>query len=83
MTDASKGVIGPGSYQSTLIHKRNDPKYTMGARTSPNGDKLNSPGPDTYNLPQKVIENQGKTFGLKLKGGFGEGNINPGPGTYI
>lgn len=35
----------------------------------PNGEAKNgSPGPDSYNIPSRVVEKQGKTFGLKLKG---------------
>ena len=39
--------------------------YSMAIKTSINLENK-SPGPD-YNVPSKVVESSGKTFGLRLK----------------
>ena len=43
-------------------------------------DKRLSPSPDAYNIPSKVVENSGKSFGLKFKSCLTSNSIAPGPG---
>ena len=45
-------------------------------------DKRVSPPPNSYNIPSKIVEKDGKTFGLKLKGLTTTDKLTPGPGTY-
>jgi hypothetical protein len=71
MTDPSKGQIGPGAYGASMVDKKNEPKYTMAGKYA-SAEKSGSPGPNQYNIPSRVVEKQGKTFGIKLKGGFEE-----------
>lgn len=57
----------------------------MGARFNDTTDKekKNFPSPNQYNIPSKVVEHQGKTFGIKLSSSLDGGNMNiPGPGAY-
>ena len=44
-------------------------------------DKRVSPGPSVYDIPSKVVEAQGKTFGLKIEG-LKDLTNTPGPGAY-
>jgi len=68
-----------------MVDKKNEPKYSMGGKyegTSAERNTSNSPGPNSYNIPSKMVEKQGKTFGIKLKGSMDAmGNV-PGPGQY-
>jgi hypothetical protein len=47
-------------------------------------DRSSSPSPNLYNIPSKVIENQGKSFGLRLQSSLVSASAlrNPGPGQY-
>ena len=45
-------------------------------------DKRLSPPPNSYNIPSKIVEKDGKTFGLKLKGLTTTDKLTPGPGSY-
>ena len=64
-----------------MVDKRAEPKYSIAGKYA-SAQKTGSPGPNQYNIPSKVVEKQGKTFGIKLKGGFDADGNNPGPGTY-
>lgn len=44
-------------------------------------DKRVSPGPSVYDIPSKIVEKQGKTFGLKVAG-LKDTTQAPGPGAY-
>ena len=44
-------------------------------------DKRVSPGPSNYDIPSKVVEKVGKTFGLKILS-MKETTHVPGPGAY-
>ena len=44
-------------------------------------DKRVSPGPSVYDIPSKMVEKQGKTFGLKIMNMKDTTNA-PGPGAY-
>ena len=41
--------------------------YSMGSKIN-EIDKRVSPGPSVYDIPSKIVEKQGKTFGLKAIG---------------
>lgn len=76
--------IAPTSYNVSLQHKKKEPKWTMGERLSSKSDsRYQTPSPDKYNLPSKMIEHPGKTIGMKLKDTSLEKKLNdPGPGAY-
>lgn len=57
--------VGPGQYEPSLTTKKNEPKWTMGSRTLQNLNKTVGPSPFAYDLPSKIVENSGKTFGTK------------------
>ena len=66
-----------------MADKRDNPKYTMAGKYDKSADKNGSPGPDSYNIPSKAVEKQGKTFGIKLKGSMDDSGLaQPGPGQY-
>lgn len=54
----------------------------MGAKTFGNKDKLNVPGPNSYDLPSKIVESQGKTMGAKSPSKHQAGELGPGPSGY-
>ena len=65
--------------------KRREPNYSMGAKLEDTANKMNKgfPGPNQYEIPSKVVENSGKTFGIKLRSSLDQGPlIVPGPGAY-
>ena len=64
-----------------MVDKRAEPKYSIAGKYA-SADKNNSPGPNQYDIPSKVIEKQGKTFGIKLKGSLTNDTLGPGPGGY-
>jgi hypothetical protein len=45
-------------------------------------DKRVSPSPGAYELPSKMVEKQGKTFGIKIKDVVTTDKLAPGPGQY-
>jgi hypothetical protein len=45
-------------------------------------DKKLSPSPNAYNIPSKVVEKQGKSFGLKITDKITSNVLAPGPGSY-
>lgn len=45
-------------------------------------DKRSSPSPTAYTIPSKVVEAQGKTFGLKITDKVTTNVLAPGPGSY-
>ena len=54
----------------------------MGSRIN-TVDKRIIVSPQAYNIPSKVVEGQGATMGIKLKGSMDTNSISPGPGTYV
>lgn len=76
-------MAAPGAYQPSLVDKRSEPKYSMGARIMLK-DRRISASPDRYNIPSKILESPGKTMGAKLGSSIASvGRIRvPGPGTY-
>ena len=52
----------------------------MGAKIS-EIDKRVSPGPSNYDIPSKMVEKQGKSFGLKIHN-LKDTTKAPGPGAY-
>ena len=54
--------------------------FSMGSKIT-DVDKRVSPGPSVYDLPSKIIEKQGKTFGIKIHNLKDVTNA-PGPGAY-
>lgn len=68
-----------------MADKKKEPKYSIAAKFNDVSDKekRSFPSPNAYNIPSKVVEKQGKTFGLKLGSSMEGGNkFVPGPGTY-
>jgi len=41
-----------------------------------------NPGPNSYNLPSKIVESQGKSMGMKTESKHRAGALGPGPGGY-
>ena len=76
-------LAAPGAYQSSLVDKRSEPKWTMGARIMLKDRKV-SASPDRYNVPSKILESPGKTMGARLGNSIASvGRLRvPGPGTY-
>lgn len=71
--------VSPGSYERHLKDKKDYPKWSMGGRIK-EMDKTFSPSPQAYNIPSKVVEKQGKSFGVKLRSSLASGDLVPGPG---
>jgi hypothetical protein len=68
-----------------MSDKKAEPKYSIAAKLVDNTekDRRSFPSPNHYEIPSKVVEKQGKTFGIKLQSSLDTGNLNvPGPGTY-
>ena len=74
--------IGPGSYTVSMADKKKEPAFSMGARTKIEQNKLNVPGAGSYVPPSKIVESQGKTFGVAIELKKPEGKLGPGPGGY-
>lgn len=48
-------MIGPGSYAFTLVDRKKDPAFSMGAKLEKEKNaKLNTPGAGSYNIPSRV-----------------------------
>jgi len=65
--DRDLAQVGPGSYQASLIDKKREPSFSMGARVQAENTKLNTPGAGSYEAKSKILESPGKTMGVKFE----------------
>jgi len=75
-------VVGPGTYDPNLSHKRKGPGWGFG--TDAKLTKLyqceDTPGAGTYEHGTSI--GKGKAYGMRIKTDQSKANQNPGPGTY-
>jgi hypothetical protein len=74
---------GPGNYQTSLIDKKDAPKYGFGSSERGNGKDLNGtfPGPGQYKL-RDITGNDGPGASMHQKLKNMKGMLTPGPGHY-
>jgi len=77
----SMGIPGPGSYNFSLVDKKNNPSWRVGTATRRDERKSEVPGPGTYNSPGKLSTSAPKHgFGARTAVDFK--HFTPGPGAY-
>ena len=55
--------MAPGAYQSSMVDKKNEPRWTIAGRYKDKINSLPGAGPGQYDIPSKLIESPGKTIG--------------------
>eukprot|EP00347_Sterkiella_histriomuscorum_P004831 403358922 len=73
---------GPGSYEITMITKKQNPKWSMATRKISSMNTTMGPGPQSYEIPSKVIEHPGISIGIKPHSEMNQTVSLPGPGRY-
>ena len=75
--------VSPMSYTATNSHKKNEPKWSMGAKIT-DVDKRFSPSPQAYELKGHMIGNNSTKwgFGSEVRKGMSSKSLSPGPGAY-
>lgn len=83
--DRDHKATGPGAYEVHLKNKKSEPAFSMGAKfVEKKNTATMNPAASMYNLPSKIIESPGKSFGGKLnyEEKRTQGTIGTGPGGY-
>jgi len=73
--------VAPGTHELSTKTLKREPSYSMGVRIE-DIDKRIIVSPSKYSLPSKVVETNGRSFGLKPKIADTSNVFSPGPGQY-
>ena len=75
-------IPGPGHYLQDKL-KKEDYKFSMGAKLGEGFTKLNVPGPGSYAIPETIKEARSQRFGTGVRASLEAGPRNqPGPGQH-